>query len=80
MVEFFVMGLVEEIMSRIAAALNGTMNVNLGGIEIDLTPSWKRLTMSDAICEHIGRRLRGKDLPELRQIANELHVEETPGT
>ncbi|HMK38683.1 MAG TPA: amino acid--tRNA ligase-related protein, partial [Bacteroidota bacterium] len=35
-------------------------------------------TMFDAIREHTGRELRGKDAGELRRIANELHVETDP--
>jgi lysyl-tRNA synthetase class 2 len=75
----WMMGLVEEIISTVAAAINGSMQVTLGAHSIDFAPPWKRMTMFDAIREHTGRDLRGKSDAELRQVARELHVEVEPG-
>jgi len=74
----WMMVLVEETISQVALAVNGSMKVNIGGNEIDFTPPWKRMTMFDAIYEHTGRRLRGKTEVELRQAVKELHVEVAP--
>jgi len=74
----WMMKMVEEMVSKVAIAINGTMKVNVGGHEIDFTPPWRRLTMFDAIKEFTGKDLRGKPEPELRQAAKELHVEIAP--
>ncbi len=75
----WMMNMVEEMVSKIAMAINGSMKVKLGEHEIDFTPPWKRITMFDAIREYTGKDLRGKSESELRQIAKELHVEVPAG-
>lgn len=45
------MDITEEIFTRTANKVLGTMKINYQGQEIDLTPSWKRITMIDAIKE-----------------------------
>jgi lysyl-tRNA synthetase class 2 len=71
----WMMNLVEEMIHEIALAVNGSPRVSLGTLEIDFTPPWKRITMFDAIKEHTGKDLRGKNESDLRSIAKELHVE-----
>lgn len=70
----WMMALVEELISEVAVALNGTTQVAAGERTIDFKPPWKRITMFDAILEHTGHSLRGKGDAELRRIAKELHV------
>ncbi|MCI8352374.1 MAG: lysine--tRNA ligase [Clostridia bacterium] len=48
------MDITEEMVSTIAKNILGTTKINYQGIEIDLTPSWKRITMIDAIKEVTG--------------------------
>lgn len=74
----WMMALVEEMMCQVAVAVNGTMKVKLGDVEIDFTPPWKRIAMFDAIREYTGRALRGKSESGMREIAGELHVEVGP--
>ena len=74
----WMMGLVEEMVSNVALAINGTTRVVLGDRTIDFAPPWKRITMFDAIQEFTGRSLRGSSERELRQIAHDLHVEVAP--
>jgi lysyl-tRNA synthetase class 2 len=74
----WMMTLVEEMMNEVAVAVNGSPRVAVGGVEIDFTPPWKRLTMFDAIREYTGADLRGKGEPELRSIAGSLHVDVLP--
>jgi lysyl-tRNA synthetase class 2 len=74
----WMMNLVEELVSSIAMALNGVSVAKLGNHEINFTPPWKRITMFDAIKEHTGKDLRGKNEEELRVIAKELHIEVGP--
>ncbi len=71
----WMMELVEQMVHEIAVAVNGIPKVNLGSLEIDFTPPWKRMTMFDAIKEHTGKELRGKNETELRGIAKELRVD-----
>ena len=77
----WMMSLVEELISGVALALNGSTQVTAGDRTIDFKPPWKRITMFDAIHEQTGHALRGKGEAELRRIAKELHVavEETDG-
>ena len=48
------MNLTEELVSKIALKVLGTTKITYQGQEIDLTPSWKRITMIDAIKEVTG--------------------------
>ena len=48
------MNITEEMVSTIAKNVLGTTKINYQGTEIDLTPSWKRITMIDAIKEVTG--------------------------
>ena len=48
------MNITEEIISTVAKNVLGTTVINYQGTEIDLTPSWKRITMIDAIKEVTG--------------------------
>ena len=48
------MDLVEKMFSSIAEKLLGTTKISYQGQDIDLTPSWKRITMIDSIKEVTG--------------------------
>ena len=48
------MDITEELFSRTAQKLLGTTKIQYQGQEIDLTPSWKRITMIDSIKEVTG--------------------------
>ena len=48
------MDITEEIISRCAKEVVGTTKITYQGQEIDLTPSWKRITMIDSIKEVTG--------------------------
>ncbi len=49
-----VMDLVERMMAFICERVNGTLTIPYGNHTIDLTPSFRRMTMRDAIHEHTG--------------------------
>ncbi len=58
------MELTEEMLSGAAQAVLGTMKIQNGGDEIDLTPPWKKMTMVEAVREVTGIDfdvLRGDD-------------------
>ena len=48
------MNITEEMVSTIAQKVCGTTKITYQGQEIDLTPSWKRITMIDSIKETCG--------------------------
>ncbi len=48
------MNITEEMVSTIAKNILGTTKITYQGQEIDLTPTWKRMTMNDAIKEVTG--------------------------
>jgi lysyl-tRNA synthetase class 2 len=75
----WMMEMVEQVISQVAMAINGSMKVKLDEHEIDFTPPWTRLSMFDAIQKYTGRELRAKSEEQLRQIAKELHVEVATG-
>ncbi len=49
-----IMDLTEQLLAGFANDVLGTYKVNWMGNEIDLTPSWRRLTMADAVKEYVG--------------------------
>ena len=48
------MDITEEIFSKVAMKVLGTTKITYQGVDIDLTPSWKRITMIDSIKEACG--------------------------
>lgn len=48
------MKLTEELVSSVAQKVLGTMVVNYGDVEINLTPPWQRLSMIDAVKKYTG--------------------------
>src|SRR5574344_554879 len=48
------MSMAEKIISTIAKNVLGTTKINYQGTDIDLTPSWKRITMIDSIKQATG--------------------------
>ena len=48
------MTVTEELVASVAQAVHGTTRVTYQGVELDLTPPWRRVTLRDAIREHTG--------------------------
>ena len=48
------MRLTEELIAHVAQKTLGTTKINYQGVELDLTPPWKRMDMTEAIKEFIG--------------------------
>ncbi|MGA9118891.1 MAG: lysine--tRNA ligase, partial [Bacteroidota bacterium] len=74
----WMMGLVEEMIGRVAEVIHGSRVVTRGDKTIDFTPPWRRLTMFDAIREYTGLSLRGLDEQGLRKAAKQAGVEVAP--
>ena len=74
----WMMGFTEEICERVALALHGTTKVKLGNHTIDYKTPYPRVTMYEAIKEHTGYDIAGKNEDELREICKELEIETDP--
>ena len=73
------MQLTEDMISRLARELNGTMALSWDGQDIDLTPPWKRASSGDLLKEHGGVDLDAcTTLEETRKIAKEKGIEVAP--
>ena len=48
------MDLTEDLVATLAKTILGTLKITYQGVDIDLTPPWKRVTMHDLVQEHTG--------------------------
>ena len=70
------MDMAEQLISTVAKNVLGTTQITYQGTEIDLTPSWKRITMIDSIKEACGVDFNEiKTDEEAQAIAKEKGVE-----
>ncbi len=70
------MNITEEIISKVALKVLGTTKIIYQGTEIDLTPSWKRISMIDSIKEVTRVDFNTIETDEeAKKVAEELHVE-----
>ena len=70
------MDIAEEIISTVAKNVLGTTKITYQGTDIDLTPSWKRITMIDAIKEVTGIDFNEIETDEeAKEIAKNLKLE-----
>ena len=70
------MDITEEIISKAALKVLGTTKITYQGTEIDLTPSWKRISMIDAIKEVTGVDFNKIETDaDALKAAKELNVE-----
>ncbi len=70
------MNITEEMVATISKNILGTTKINYQGTDIDLTPSWKRITMIDAIKEVTGIDFNNINTDEEAiKLANERKLE-----
>ncbi len=70
------MDITEEIISKVAQRVLGTTKISYQGTAIDLTPSWKRISMIDSIKEVTGVDFNQIETDEQAQkVAKELNIE-----
>ncbi|MGQ8337577.1 lysine--tRNA ligase [Sunxiuqinia sp. A32] len=74
----WMMNFTEEMVERVALALHGKTDVQLGDKVIDFKRPFPRVTMYDAIKEHTGYDIAGKSEEELREICKKLDIETDP--
>lgn len=70
----WMMGLVEEMVEKIALDLHGTTKIQVGKHEIDFKRPWKRYTMFEVIKEYTGVDISKMDESELRKTAKDLKI------
>ena len=70
----WMMNLVEEMVERVALALHGTTQVQVGENLIDFKRPWKRFTMFEAIEHFTGIDVSEMDEAQLRETAAKLNV------
>ncbi|MBI5538853.1 MAG: lysine--tRNA ligase [Bacteroidia bacterium] len=78
---YWMMDLVEEMVEKVALAVNGTTQIQVGDNVIDFKRPWKRYTMYSAIQEFTGIDISNMNEAELRETALKLKVgiDETMG-
>ena len=70
------MDITEEIITRLCMKVNGTLQINYQGLDLDLSTPWKRISMIDAIKEVTGIDFNEvKTVEEARKLADEKGVE-----
>lgn len=72
----WMMNLVEEMVERIAIALHGTTQVQVGQNIIDFQRPWKRFTMYEAIAHFTGIDISEMDESQLREVCKKLKIEQ----
>jgi lysyl-tRNA synthetase, class II len=74
-----VMELTEELVAHLAMELHGTTKLTYADRELDLTPPWRRASLTELVEEHAGVHVDVRmPVEELRRIAEEHGVEVKP--
>ncbi|MBR5886485.1 MAG: lysine--tRNA ligase [Alistipes sp.] len=71
----WMMEFTENMLERIALAVNGTTDVEIDGKIISFKAPFRRLTMTDAILEKTGYDITGQSEAQLREACARLNVE-----
>jgi lysyl-tRNA synthetase, class II len=64
----------EQMLERAAIAVNGSTITEIDGKQIDFKAPYKRITMYDAIKEHIGIDISTMDEEGIRKVCKQLHI------
>ena len=71
----WMMEFTEQMLERVAVAVNGTTGLTLDGKQISFKAPFRRLTMTDAIREKTGYDITGQSEEQLREACKRLGVE-----
>lgn len=71
----WMMNFTEEMLEKVAIAVNGTTELPIGEHKVSFKRPFRRMTMTDAIREKTGFDITGKSEDELRAACRELKVE-----
>jgi len=72
---FWMMNFTEEMIERVALAINGTTKVTLGDKEIDFKRPYNRVKMSEAILEHTGYDITKMSEEEMFEACKKMNIE-----
>lgn len=72
---FWMMDFTEKMMEKVALALHGKTEVQVGDKLIDFKAPYRRVPIYDAIQEHTGIDVSNMDEEQLRQACRQLHIE-----
>jgi lysyl-tRNA synthetase class 2 len=75
---FWMMEVTEQLFEKIALALHGTTEVELGDKMIDYKAPFKRITIFDAIKENTNIDISEMDEAGLRDVCKQLHIDVAP--
>lgn len=70
------MDLTEDLISSVAQKVLGTMVINYGETEINLTPPWRRVSMADIVKEETGVDFSAITLEEAHAYARKFHMQD----
>ena len=71
----WMMEFTEQMLERVALAVNGTTELTVDGRQISFKAPFRRLTMTDAIREKTGYDITGQSEEQLREACKRLNVE-----
>jgi lysyl-tRNA synthetase class 2 len=75
-----VMAMVEEMVSHIAVGVTGSTRVQVGEYDIDFAPPWRRLTLRNALIEHLNLDIEeNRELSSLQEKMKTLGLEPEAG-
>ncbi len=77
----WMMNITEQLLEKVAIAVNGTTKAMVGDNEIDFKAPYKRITIYDAIKEHTGVDVSEMNEDQLREVCilQHIHVEKSMG-
>ncbi|MBW7847311.1 MAG: lysine--tRNA ligase [Bacteroidales bacterium] len=77
----WMMDFAEELIEKVAINVTGNTEVKVGEKIINFQRPYKRIAILDAICEHTGYDLSGKEESEIREVCRKLglQTDETMG-
>lgn len=70
----WMMQLTEELIHSVAMKVFGSSRINYQGVELDLTPPWRRLPLFQGIKEYANVDISEADESELRKVADQLKI------
>lgn len=74
----WMMAITEQLLEKVAVAVNGTTKATVGDKEIDFKAPYKRISIYDAIKEHTGIDISNMKEDQLRDVCRQLHVHTEP--
>ena len=74
----WMMNITEQLLEKVAIAVNGNTNLQMGEKEIEFKAPYKRITIYDAIKEHTGIDVSEMNEEQLREVCHQLHIHVEP--